>query len=558
MPRDLRIIPNRNTTGSTQQPTIYFSGTTVGSINLKVEDDGSVVFEGNNGGLFNITDSKDGLLSSVNDVSGLPIFSVYSSDKIIAGGYNQNALIVDNDKVFIGSDTRSVPTGTKLTVSGNTLIIGTLSATTISNINTSNINALSLSANTISANTISTTDITSTNYFLPSLLLNPANTKILTTNSFTNKIELTDSSSLATIDYYVTGGTFSTGTLTLFKGNGNVVITGFTSTDTYVTGITYSNNNITILSNENKPNLTVKISLMTGLTINGNLLVNQDITTSNIKTNYIFDRNNNSGLIGQVLVNTPLGVEWQNSSDCNSSYITTNGLESKLIGVISGFTNGTYIIKSYVTSFSGTSKYGIWERTLGVVTTGGTPNVVINSEEINSYSPGFLSSQVTYLPQNNNQIEVYVSGLTAENLYWESYFEIIGQDCGLSSQLSSSSLGSFGTSVNNGTNVVTLGQKGYVKMPYPGTITDWSIMANQTGNVVIDLWKTTFAAFPPTVSNSILNGNYLTLSNQQSKLDPILTGWTSTSFLAGDVFTFNILSADTITNLNLTINVLKT
>jgi hypothetical protein len=221
MPRDLRIIPNRNTTGSTQQPTIYFSGTTVGSINLKVEDDGSVVFEGNNGGLFNITDSKDGLLSSVNDVSGLPIFSVYSSDKIIAGGYNQNALIVDNDKVFIGSDTRSVPTGTKLTVSGNTLIIGTLSATTISNINTPNVNTLSLSANTIS-----TTDITSTNYFLPSLLLNPANTKILTTNSFTNKIELTDSSSLATIDYYVTGGTFSTGTLTLFKGNGNVVITG--------------------------------------------------------------------------------------------------------------------------------------------------------------------------------------------------------------------------------------------------------------------------------------------------------------------------------------------
>ncbi len=131
MPRDIRIQPNRSTTGSTQQPTIYFSGTTAASINLKVEDDGSVVFEGNNGGLFNITDSKDGLLSSVNDVSGLPIFSVYSSDKIIAGGYNQNALIVDNDKVFIGSDTRTVPTGTKLAVSGNTLLNGTLSASSI-------------------------------------------------------------------------------------------------------------------------------------------------------------------------------------------------------------------------------------------------------------------------------------------------------------------------------------------------------------------------------------------------------------------------------------------
>jgi hypothetical protein len=133
MPRDIRIQPNRSTTGSTQQPTIFFSGTTAASINLKVEDDGSIVFEGNNGGLFNITDSKDGLLSSVNDVSGLPIFSVYSSDKIIAGGYNQNALVVDNDKVFIGTNTVSVPTGTKLIVSGNTLIYGSLTANTILN-----------------------------------------------------------------------------------------------------------------------------------------------------------------------------------------------------------------------------------------------------------------------------------------------------------------------------------------------------------------------------------------------------------------------------------------
>jgi hypothetical protein len=128
MPRDIRIQPNKSTTGSTQQPTIFFSGTTAASINLKVEDDGSLTFEGNNGGLFNITDSKDGLLSSVNDVSGLPIFAVYSSDKIIAGGYNQNALVVDNDKTFIGTNTISVPTGTKLSVSGNTLVYGSLTS----------------------------------------------------------------------------------------------------------------------------------------------------------------------------------------------------------------------------------------------------------------------------------------------------------------------------------------------------------------------------------------------------------------------------------------------
>ena len=210
MPRDIRIQPNRNTTGSTQQPTIYFSGTTAASINLKVEDDGSVVFEGNNGGLFNITDSKDGLLSSVNDVSGLPIFAVYSSDKIIAGGYNQNALIVDNDKVFIGSDTRTVPTGTKLAVSGNTLINGVLSASSI---------------------TILTTPTLST-----------TNNQFLTRNSTTGNVEYRDFS------------TISTG-------------------DTFVTGFTYSNNNVTITQNLGRPALTVNISTMTGLTIAGNLTV---------------------------------------------------------------------------------------------------------------------------------------------------------------------------------------------------------------------------------------------------------------------------------------------
>ena len=120
MGREILITPNRNTTGSTLEPTISFSGATNGSINLKVEDDGSIVFEGTNGGLFNITDSKNGLLHSVNDVSGLPILSVYSDDRVIAGAYNQNALVVNSDKVGIGIPNPSE----KLHVSGNTIVNG--------------------------------------------------------------------------------------------------------------------------------------------------------------------------------------------------------------------------------------------------------------------------------------------------------------------------------------------------------------------------------------------------------------------------------------------------
>ena len=61
MSRNIVIYPNRNTTASGSEPYITFSGTTGGTISLVVEDDGSLVFDGNNGGLFGIEDNKDGL-----------------------------------------------------------------------------------------------------------------------------------------------------------------------------------------------------------------------------------------------------------------------------------------------------------------------------------------------------------------------------------------------------------------------------------------------------------------------------------------------------------------
>jgi hypothetical protein len=120
MARDIVIIPNRDFTGSTTHPEIRFSGLTGASITLKVEDDGTVVFEGDTGGLFEINDSKDGLLSAVSDVSGLPILAVYSDDRVVAGKWDDPGLTVSGNTVFIG------PTGvttSSLHVSGTTTFL---------------------------------------------------------------------------------------------------------------------------------------------------------------------------------------------------------------------------------------------------------------------------------------------------------------------------------------------------------------------------------------------------------------------------------------------------
>lgn len=81
-----------------------------------VEKSGSTVFEavGSTGQLFSIEDNMQGSLFAVSDISGLPILEVFSENKIVAGAYGSNTLVVNNDKVGIGTD---IP-GAKLDVSG--------------------------------------------------------------------------------------------------------------------------------------------------------------------------------------------------------------------------------------------------------------------------------------------------------------------------------------------------------------------------------------------------------------------------------------------------------
>jgi hypothetical protein len=111
---------------TTENPKIYFSGSTSSSIKLEVLPDGAISFMGSSGSLFDITDSLVGSLMSVNDASGLPILEVFSDDRVIAGTYNRNTLYVTGSSVGI----RKVPNSNiSLDVSGSTFITGSLNVT---------------------------------------------------------------------------------------------------------------------------------------------------------------------------------------------------------------------------------------------------------------------------------------------------------------------------------------------------------------------------------------------------------------------------------------------
>src|SRR5262249_16993813 len=68
---------------------------------------------------------------------------------------------------------------------------------------------------------------------------------------------------------------------------------------------------------------------------------------------------------------------------------------------------------------------------------------------------------------------------------------------------SNQKLGAVGTVIDGGGVPLTTGQKGYILCPYAGTITSATLIADQVGSCVIDVWK---AAYPtiPTVANTIV------------------------------------------------------
>lgn len=115
--------------------------------------------------------------------------------------------------------------------------------------------------------------------------------------------------------------------------------------------------------------------------------------------------------------------------------------------------------------------------------------------------------------------------------------------------------GSFGLTIDGGGSVITTGNKGYLVVPYAGTITGWQVISDVNGSCVIDVWKAS-ANNIPTLANTITGTEKPTLSSQQINSDLTLTTWTTT-VNQNDVFAFNVDSASTVTRVNLTIFITK-
>ncbi len=127
-----------------------------------------------------------------------------------------------------------------------------------------------------------------------------------------------------------------------------------------------------------------------------------------------------------------------------------------------------------------------------------------------------------------------------------------GQVLGLSggSPTWSTSKGAFGVTFDGQGGVVSVGKTDWVFIPYNCTITGWVITGDQVGSCVIDIWKDTYANFPPTAADSIAGSEKPTLASARTNIDLSLSPpWAAVT--AGDCIMFYVESCSTLTKINL-------
>jgi len=108
--------------------------------------------------------------------------------------------------------------------------------------------------------------------------------------------------------------------------------------------------------------------------------------------------------------------------------------------------------------------------------------------------------------------------------------------------------------IDGGGSAITTGQKGHLEIPFKCEIQRVTMLADQSGSIVVDIWKDTYANFPPTDADSITSATPPTISAATKAQDSTLTNWTKT-INEGDILAFNVDSVATITRVVIVLKV---
>jgi hypothetical protein len=112
---------------------------------------------------------------------------------------------------------------------------------------------------------------------------------------------------------------------------------------------------------------------------------------------------------------------------------------------------------------------------------------------------------------------------------------------------------------DGGGSALTTGVKLDLVVPFNCVIESWTLLADQSGAIKIDIWRDTYANYPPTDADSITNAHEPEIAaSGVNAQDLNLSDWTSVTLVKGQTLRFNIDSVATIQRATLALLVRKT
>jgi len=108
--------------------------------------------------------------------------------------------------------------------------------------------------------------------------------------------------------------------------------------------------------------------------------------------------------------------------------------------------------------------------------------------------------------------------------------------------------------IDGGGAEITTGTKFYRMVDFACTVTGWTILSDQTGDIVVDVKRSTYSGFPTT--SSIAGSEKPTLSSARKNQDNSLSTWT-TSLSAGDVLEFIVDSVADVEKVTVMLKVVR-
>jgi len=112
---------------------------------------------------------------------------------------------------------------------------------------------------------------------------------------------------------------------------------------------------------------------------------------------------------------------------------------------------------------------------------------------------------------------------------------------------------SAGVNVQIGNGLIAAGDEVKIQAPFAMTITSVTALADQSGSIEVDIWKDTYANYPPTVADTIVASAPISITTATKSTDVTLTGWT-TAISAGDIMILHVNSVTDITEILITLN----